>query len=520
MYKVLVADDEGIVLESIKLIIEKHLGANYEVEMVKTGRMAIEKAEEIRPDIIMMDIQMPGINGMDAIEEIKKFASHTKFIVVTAYDQFNYAKRAIDFITKPFNPNKIVEILKKATKAVDEDRQKRDIALKNKEKLETVVPIIESGLIYNMLFQEDYSHSLDSFKTLLELESDKGYILLIEFGDEIEATNLSNPVGASVKAQKFYSILREIAKEQLGGVVGPVMANKIIVLVPCEDEIQAYDERIRSINKAREMIRMLQTRIDAIFRIGIGSIKPMDQLATSYKEAMKAIQENTDLVTHIEDLLPRQNDKSLYDLEEAILRYTRKGDLSAMLTGAYQLLDELIDKYHGAETMIKMRLLEVMVLVKRESASGNLWAKEKDASLEKLFDIQGKQGLKEYLTEELTQVSQNDSYQKEQNCSESVLQAKKYIEAHYDRDLSLDIISRHVNVSPYYLSKIFKDETGQNFIDYLTKIRIEKAQALLRNPQCSIKEICQSIGYRDPNYFSRLFKKQVGQTPTEYREGL
>ncbi|MHB8128188.1 MAG: helix-turn-helix domain-containing protein, partial [Mobilitalea sp.] len=79
-------------------------------------------------------------------------------------------------------------------------------------------------------------------------------------------------------------------------------------------------------------------------------------------------------------------------------------------------------------------------------------------------------------------------------------------------------VSRIVDISPYYFSKLFKEETGENFIEYLTNIRIEKAKKLLQNRDVSIKNICVDTGYSDPNYFSRIFKKQVGVTPTEYRE--
>ena len=97
--------------------------------------------------------------------------------------------------------------------------------------------------------------------------------------------------------------------------------------------------------------------------------------------------------------------------------------------------------------------------------------------------------------------------------------AKEYIDGHYSKDISLDDVSRIVNISPYYFSKIFKEETGVNFIEYLTQIRMDRAKELLTDSSYSMKEICAKIGYADPNYFSRTFKKNVGVTPTEYKEG-
>ena len=98
--------------------------------------------------------------------------------------------------------------------------------------------------------------------------------------------------------------------------------------------------------------------------------------------------------------------------------------------------------------------------------------------------------------------------------------AKDYIRQNFQKDLTLDEVSKIVDISPYYFSKLFKQETGENFIEYLTKIRMKHAEKLLLDPSYSIKEICVMSGYGDPNYFSRIFKKYEGVTPSEYRERL
>ena len=90
--------------------------------------------------------------------------------------------------------------------------------------------------------------------------------------------------------------------------------------------------------------------------------------------------------------------------------------------------------------------------------------------------------------------------------------------ANFQRDISLDDISREIDISPYYFSKIFKENTGENFIDYLTTLRIDKAKELLETTDMSMKELCGEVGYANPNYFSRIFKKIVGLSPTEYKD--
>lgn len=129
-------------------------------------------------------------------------------------------------------------------------------------------------------------------------------------------------------------------------------------------------------------------------------------------------------------------------------------------------------------------------------------------------------GLKRWFVEKMAGACRNVATKREEKTSSVVEKAKQYIAGRYNKDMSLDDVSREVNISPYYFSKIFKEETGENFIEYLTSIRMEKAKTLLKDTEYSMKEICSLVGYSDPNYFSRSFKKNVGVTPTEYKEAM
>ena len=276
MYRIMLADDEGIVIDSLKFIIEKEFGDLCEIQYAKTGRSVIELAESFRPDIAVMDIQMPGINGIDAIKEIKKSNSSTVFIVMSAYDKFDYAQEAIslgvlEYITKPMERKRILAILKKAMEIIDREKEKRKRELLVKEKLETVVPIIESGLISNILLQEHFEEDIENYKTLLGIDSGYAYMVAVVCGDEQQGNHMTNAVGSSVRMQNHYQEVRTILKEYFNCYVGAVMANKLAVLVPYEKEAMDYNERIELIEKAREAVRYLRKRTDISFRIGFGS---------------------------------------------------------------------------------------------------------------------------------------------------------------------------------------------------------------------------------------------------------
>ncbi len=530
MYRIMLADDEGIVIDSLKFIIEKHFDQDCIIESAKTGRSVIELAERFRPDIAFMDIQMPGINGIDAMREIGKVSPSTIFIVMSAYDKFDYAKEAInlgvlEYLNKPVEQTKIVEVLKRAMKMIDDEREKRSEDLLIREKMETVVPIIENGLIYSVLFQEHFEEDIDNFKHLLGLEEDYGYMAVLVCGESQEGNYMTNAVGSGIRAQNEYHEVREIIREFFSCIISSVMANKIAVFVPCKAERSLdYNERIEVIERAREMSRKLKRRLDIHFRVGIGSVRRLNQAMTSYQEALTSLVNTTGTVAHVEDLPLVCDYEADYpiDTEKILFERTEKGDVDGAITYANQFFDWMLETYSDYMTDVKLKCLEFVLWAEHvayETGGMTYHFRSRQDYLPTIMAIQNYEELRTWFVSKVGEASRNVTSKKEEQSSGVITKAKNYIDSHYNKDISLDDVSREVEISPYYFSKLFKEETGENFIEYVTGIRIEKAKELLAKTEYSMKEICSEIGYADPNYFSRIFKKNVGVTPTEYKEG-
>lgn len=530
MYKIMLADDEGIVIDSLKFIIEKNFSKNCITQHATTGRSVIELADKFKPDIAFMDIQMPGINGIDAMKEIRKSNSSVIFIVMTAYDKFNYAKEAInlgvlEYLTKPVNHTVIVEVIQRAIDIIELGREKRSNDLKIREKLEIVIPIIESGFIYSIISGDDFSRDAENFKNLLSIKDEYGMMMVLEFGDSIIMGDLTNPVGVSVKAQSFYASVRESLKEEFQCVVGSIMVNKIAVFISSVKAQLEYDERTNLIEKSRKLIRDLTKKIDVQFKIGIGSVTPLNKLGDSYKEAMIATRNIMGRVAHVKDLAigceyaddyPIQTEKGLFEMIE-------KGSLEGTKTEAIIFFDWMIEHYPDCEMDIKLKVIELILYAEQKAfLSGGMtyYFRYRKDYLNTVIDINNYEQLRNWFLNKVTDACRNIITKKEEQAMGVIAKAKSYIEENFRKDISLDDVSRTVDISPYYFSKLFKQETGENFIEYLTNIRIENAKKLLHNRVLSIKNICADTGYSDPNYFSRIFKKSVGVTPTEYREGM
>ncbi len=530
MYKIMLADDEGIVIDSLRFIIEKNFSNTCIVEHAITGRSVIELAEKFKPDIAIMDIQMPGINGIEAMKEIRKTNSSVVFIVMTAYDKFNYAKESInlgvlEYLTKPVNHSVIVSVLQKAMDIIEEDRKKRSNDLLIREKLEIVVPIIESDFVYAAISGDDLSNTETNFRDLLGINEDYGMMLVMEFGDSIEDGILTNPVGVSVKAQSFYSVIRENLKEEFSCIVGPIMVNKIGIFLPSEKATQEYDDRILLIETMRRVIRDLTKRIDVQFKVGIGSVTLLSRLGDSYREALNAIRNSKGRVVHIKDLPIgcEYEDDYPIEIEKTLFEKIEKGDLEGTKVEANRFFDWMVEHYPDCEMDIKLKVLEFILFAEQRAfLSGGMtyYFRYRKDYLATLIRLDNYDHLRKWFLDKVMEACRNIISKREEQTNGVITRAKAFIAENYSKDISLDDVSRFVDISPYYFSKLFKEETGENFIEYLTNIRIERAKQLLQSKEVSIKNICVETGYSDPNYFSRIFKKQVGITPTEYRDKI
>lgn len=530
MYKIMLADDEGIVIDSLKFVIEKEFRGICEVEYAKTGRNVIELAERFRPDIAVMDIHMPGISGIEAMKEIRKTNSGLIFIVMSAYDKFDYAKEAInlgvlDYLTKPMDKDKMIWVLKRAMSQIDLERAKRSNDLLVKEKLETVTPMIENGLIYNILFHEYFEEDVENYRSLLGISEDWGYMITVVGGETQKGNHMTNAVGAGVRLQSHYKEVREMVKEYFPGMVGSLMANKIPVMVPYGKMKMDYNERIELIEKARELVRKMKKKLDISFRIGIGSVKSLHRQLESYNESLHALIDTTGSVAHAEDLplVCEYEDNYPIDMEKALFDAVIKGDMNNSLSHANRFFDWMAEHFPDSDMDIRLKILEFALWAEHLAYDNGGMVYRFKGRTEYLPSIMGladTESMKTWFIDKIAAACRNVATKRGEKSSSVVEKAKEYIAIHYNRDMSLDDVSREVNISPYYFSKIFKEETGKNFIEYLTNLRMEKAKGLLQDTGYSMKEICSMVGYADPNYFSRSFKKNVGVTPTEYKEGV
>lgn len=525
MYRILLADDEQIVIDSLSFIIERNFPGQIELRSARSGADAIGACQTSLIDIAFMDINMPGLNGIEVIQSIKLFSPSTVVIVLTAFDRFDYAQQAVnlgvfEYLSKPVNRNKIAETLRAAMSAVDIQRRRHLSDIHIREKLDSVVNIVESDFIYSLIFPSDRSADVGPYLEFFGIKEASFYFMTIEMRNLPEDGR-----------DLVYLALRETVSAGAQCIIGPFMRNRVVVFMPCLEEAPATagnGPRRRSDLRERiaQIHSRLATRLSLRIKIGVSSVESdYSRSLAAYNDSLKALMSTDDenAVVYSSDCTDTQAGEYPADAELRLLERASAGDIQSV-HGLFGILSAwFAANYPDDPAVARSKYFELVALVRNlarrvEPGFGGfpVW-KDTWRHFERLAPGGA---LEPYVIAGIDECLGVITEHRQNRMSPVILRACTIINESLSEDFSLEDISRRVEVSPFYFSKRFKEETGENFIDYLTMARMKRAKELLRDPARSIKEISAETGYSDPNYFSKLFKRVVGLTPTEFRESV
>ncbi|WP_019638604.1 helix-turn-helix domain-containing protein [Paenibacillus fonticola] len=520
MYTLLIADDEALEREGLELMIRHMMPDTFKFLHAENGRRAIQLAEESRPDFIFMDIKMPGIQGLEAVREIMAKLPETQIVMITAHDYFTYAKESLalgvrDYLLKPAKREEVMNVLKMLIDETEVSRRARNERLEMQEKLSQLMPLAENELSLMLMLECVQEVELEQLAQLLNLEWRKGYAMVLSFSrfapKEWESFQL-------VKKDVFDAV-KQFAKPNLSCIVSPIVGHQMALFIPFPPGQQGYSQRVISLEWGERLRDYVEERFRLPLSVGIGSIQVgWDRLSQSYREAVRVCADDYDIVSvrHYDDITQSsgQGTISLNDekkLLDALLRQDKQ-ETAQRFNGLWERLEE---SEQGHYSRLRGEVIGLLVYLSRAAQSGD--GAEIIAALGKLEDRESlRQGAKMWLDTLIDGLQA----EKERSRSHVLQRALLYIGKMYKEDISMEQSAEYVNLSPYYFSKLFKMHTGENFIDYVTRLRIDEAKKLIVERRLSLKEICFEVGYKDPNYFSRVFKKMTGITPSEYRQQI
>jgi two-component system response regulator YesN len=487
------------------------------------GRKAIEMAEELKPDIIFMDIKMPGIDGVQAVKEIKSSNHGIRFIMVSAFNTFEYAKEVMqqgvkEYILKPSRKQDILESLQRVSAEILEERKSMEEKQSLRENLDRAVSLAQKEWVSSLILNQVQDISFDEWSQLLGVEITSGYIMLFSL--------LTKEKGDSSLEEKhnFYIWLKDVLKtvvkkEEI--MIGPMTDFQVPVLFLCQQQ----PEKVHFKTSAQAVIESLfssfhKNQMNADLRIGVGlPYSHGHELNKSYHEAVVALQQlfktpnRKYLISSKQGAAALPSISDVLEIEKKLLDGVRQGDLNQVMFFYDSFITRLTGNNGIKASVVKKSFDELFILLSRMMHDLGIHF-EASLTVDEVEDINL---ILEKGKANLLSVVKHVQLWRNNHAKGMLHRAKEYIENHYANSITLEHVAEYVELSPFYLSKLFKDRFGMTFIDYVTEIRIKQAKLQMVDATKSLKEICFSVGYKDPNYFSRVFKKQTGLSPSEFR---
>ncbi|HAS73425.1 MAG TPA: hypothetical protein DCS67_04715, partial [Clostridiales bacterium UBA8960] len=290
MLRVLVVDDEAIVLESVSQVLMSQF-KGIQIETARNSREGLIKVEHFRPNIIMTDIKMPGMNGIEFIERIRKVDKVVKIIIVSAHDHFEFAKEAVkygveDYVLKPLTKSKLIELISQVSEKVDMEEEKRNKELDNIERYYQSIQLVEANFFNSLLLNRNILKYMPQYREILEIPLERGAVLNIEFDKLASETDAAELSHYNKKLYDCADYLKTHIKYHRPAIVSNPFLNRVFAYV--EGEV----DRLFWINLVQTIMERFKMRV----RIGLGSVKPIDQLRDSYSESLLAMRVSEEAV--------------------------------------------------------------------------------------------------------------------------------------------------------------------------------------------------------------------------------
>lgn len=542
MYKVLIVDDESIIRKGLTNVINwKNLDCMVCGE-ASDGIEGMNKIEEFKPDLIITDINMPGVDGLNMIKRTKELISDSKIIILTGYRNLEYLQDAIkigafDYILKPSQIEVITSTIKRAVKELDFTRHSEAEIIKLKEYFESKLPLLKEKLLYDLMFDlnikkdeivEDlnfYKISMNNF-IVMAVETE----LALEAGKDIDTNEeAKNQNGSQLYQFGIINTFESIFSEYF--IVESVTLNSKQIIFVVQPKGISNDNLVA---KASEVAGNFQNLIKNCFNFTI-SIGISDagnspfELSERTKEALGAL--NYKFYLGSNSIIPFEDLKYFYksvdftlleNYEKMLIQNIKIGDENStrvILKDIFQYVNECaIEK-----DIIKNFYFNIINLITNMSLSYEApeGAEVGQPKIQYIFELFHKcNSLIEMntLLEKIAIITTSKIHSYNEKSINTILQkAIDYINNNYQNALTLNGVAAYVYVSTYYLSRMFTKELDKNFVDYLSEIRVEKAKEFLKSSSYKTYEIAELVGIKDSHYFSKIFKKYTGHTPSEYR---
>jgi two-component system response regulator YesN len=520
LYKVFFVEDEIVTREGIRDNVDwKAHGFEFCGEATD-GEMALPLLRTVKPDVLITDIKMPFMDGLQLCKIVREGMPWMKIIILSGHDEFEYAQKAIhlgvtDYLLKPVTVQKLHRILQKLAAQLDQERKEQENLKKLQEQVEENRTTLRERLLLKIIVGAVSPTEAIEKGQLLDLDLIARCFLVVILKIELSDRSEQFDYDEYQRVQRIVLGLTENnpdifwLKKDWGELMLLMKGNTPEYL---EEERDVLLEQIEQEVKKKR------------YQVMIGSGTPQKRVADIYKSFVEALVS----IQHANDEGPIS---SKHRLERAELLKVDKSAVDNYLRcGIKEDFDKFFDVYIQpvGETALNSYLIKNYIFMDVVLATTKL-VNDLGGDLDQvipeinsietiLVNIKTIQQLREQVHKILDRALAFRDRQSSNQHTWTIQHAKEFIESHYmESNLSLNDVATHVNLSSSHFSVVFSQETCQTFKEFLTEVRIKKAKELLRTTNLRAIDISYQIGYNDPHYFSTMFKKKTGFSPTEFR---
>lgn len=527
--KVMIADDEILVRVGIKTMIPWEKYGFELVAEAESGKVALDLALALKPDIVITDIKMPVLNGVELIAALQEKLKGTKYLVLSSYGDFEFVKEAMrlgaeDYILKlKMEPDQLIELLNKIKKKIEEDRSIQEEQFKEEWNKRQHRPALQGKMFQDLLFR--YFVKDDEIREqceYLNIHLDFDHLLCILL--QVEGSEMYEKYDDDDRYILTYGItnvLEEILQNYPYSYVSSINSMEFVILCSFKDFTDDGAKEVAE-KAAKHMKNALKTFLNISCRIGISACcGHLREFKTAYQQAGEALRRGfsnrSRTIFHYEPdtvgkLLTAEFEEEFIAIEKSLLLHDTALFEEVMVQFLQKIDDGNIIK---SEETLRGICWSLALMVKALSKEIQEDVSDLLALCSRIEHFRNLDDYRYWILACKTKILglMNQIH----NGRNLIERARKHMEENYDKEISLGSVSGYLNISPNYLSALFKRETDENFIDFLVRKRIDQAKQLLKSTQLKIYEVGMKVGYNDAYYFSKIFKKVTGQTPQQYR---
>ncbi|MGI6065864.1 MAG: response regulator [Bacillota bacterium] len=537
MLKIMIVDDEPLERQAIRMILENYRPKYRIVGEAGDGEEAVEVARRVKPEVILLDIKMPGLSGIEVAHILRPELPSTRLVIVSAYGEFDYAKQAVtlgisEYLLKPVDTEELVVLLDRLYEEIKAEQESVEEMEKLRAALQDVMPLIRVGFVMDVingsLTNEEETRARAE---LLGIHQPLRVVLHIWIDNLTGHHSYRSELENQILQKQIQEVVQEVLCDWPGALEVPVGNGQYVVLLPAD--ISLSEEKLKEATQqlGDNICCLVRSRTGATVTVGIGRpAKRSEGLAFSHAQALAAGEYRAlyggDQAIHADDVMAASGAPSLLKQEngKSMALAIRMGDGEKVRQSFLGLWSQMLqeEEFHPAD--VRMKLLEVTALASRAAVEGGVDSEQvgvfsfpselQEGSVDGLTEIRDQ--VVRWLDDLVARVRASREFRN----SNLVEKAIQYVDENYHQELSLEDVARQVYLSPCYFSRLFKQVKGLSFSEYLTQVRMEEARRLLLHTDLLVSEIATRVGYRDARYFSQVFKKAEGSTPVNFRRDI